>query len=241
MARIAAADGISTIACTPHILPSVYNNNGPAIKAAVAELRETLAQTGVPVRLVAGADVHIAPDLSVQLSEGQALTINDSRYLLLEPPHHVLPPRLEDHIFGLQTAGYFPILTHPERLSWIDGHYDLIKRMVYNGIQMQLTAGSLTGQFGRRPRYWAERMLDDGFCHILATDAHNTEQRAPRLSAAREVVARRLGEAEATHVVLTRPHAILDNVNPAEFPPPPQAVPIQPSAWGSLLKRVRRS
>jgi protein-tyrosine phosphatase len=241
MARIASADGITTIACTPHILPGVYNNNGSAIKKAVAELREKLAKNGLPIRLVTGADVHIAPDLGAQLNEGRALTLNDSRYLLLEPPHHVLPPRFDDHIFGLQTAGYLPILTHPERLSWIDGHYDLVKRMVYGGIQMQLTAGSLTGQFGRRPRYWAERMLDDGFCHILATDAHNTEGRAPRLSAARELVAQRLGETEAMHVVLTRPQAILDNVNPAEFPPPPQAVPVQQSVWGSLLTRVRRS
>ena len=95
---------------------------------------------------MAGADVHVAPDLAAQLKAGRALTINNSRYLLLEPPHHVPPPRLEDHIFGLQTAGYVPILTHPERLSWIEGHYDLVKRLVYSGILMQLTAGSLLGQ-----------------------------------------------------------------------------------------------
>ena len=32
MARIAAADGILAIACTPHILAGVYNNTGPAIE-----------------------------------------------------------------------------------------------------------------------------------------------------------------------------------------------------------------
>ena len=59
---------------------------------------------------------------------------------------------------------------------------------------MQVTAGSLTGQFGRRPRYWAERMLDEGCCHILATDAHGTDRRVPRLSEARDLAARRLGD-----------------------------------------------
>jgi protein-tyrosine phosphatase len=166
--------------------------------------------------------------------------------LLLEPPHHLLPPRLEDLIFGLQTVGYVPIVTHPERLSWIEGHYDLIERFAYNSILMQITAGSLMGQFGRRPRYWAERMLDDGLCHLLATDAHNTERRAPRLAEAREFVAQRLGEEEATNLVLKRPQGILNNLSPTELPalrqvgaPRTQSGAEAPS-WANVLKRFRR-
>src|ERR1700757_146818 len=83
MARMASSDGISTIACTPHILPGVYNNNGPAIRRVVAQLAESLANAGIPISLVTGADVHIAPDLAVQLKDGRALTLNNSRYFLL--------------------------------------------------------------------------------------------------------------------------------------------------------------
>jgi protein-tyrosine phosphatase len=167
--------------------------------------------------------------------------------LLLEPPHHVLPPRLEDLVFGLQAAGYLPILTHPERLSWVEGHYDLIRRLVSSSVLMQITAGSVMGRFGRRPRYWAERMLDEGLCHLLATDAHNTEQRAPRMADARDVVARRVGDDEAINLVLRRPQGILDDISPAELPPVPQAEAWQegssveaPTLWSNLLKRARR-
>lgn len=242
MARIAVADGISVTACTPHILPGVYDNSGPGIKAAVAQLADALAQAGIPLAVVAGADVHIAPDLGTQLRDKQALTINDSRYFLFEPPHHVVPPRLENHTFGLQAVGYVPILTHPERLSWVEGHYDLIKRLVYSGVLMQLTAGSLMGRFGRRPRYWAERMLDDGLCHVLATDGHNTEQRAPRMSDAREVAARKLGDGEATNLVLTRPQGILNDVAPSQLPPTVQAPrkTVPSSLWANLFGRGRR-
>jgi protein-tyrosine phosphatase len=247
MARMAAADGISTMACTPHILPGVYNNDGPAIRKAVGRLAESIAQAGIPITLVTGADVHIAPDLEVRLRDGRALTLHNTRYLLLEPPHHVLPPRLEDLIFGLQAAGYFPILTHPERLSWVEGRYDLISRLVASSVLMQITAGSVMGRFGRRPRYWAERMLDEGLCHLLATDAHNTEQRAPRMADARDFVAQRLGDEEAINLVLRRPQGILNNCSPAELPPLPQAEAWQersgtepPSLWGNILKRARR-
>ncbi|MGB7885277.1 MAG: CpsB/CapC family capsule biosynthesis tyrosine phosphatase [Xanthobacteraceae bacterium] len=246
MARMAASDGISTIACTPHILPGVYNNGGPAIRRAVARLAESIAGAGIPITLVTGADVHIAPDLDLQLRDGRALTLNNSRYLLLEPPHHVLPPRLEDLIFGLQAAGYVPIVTHPERLSWVEGHYDLIERLVSSSVLMQITAGSVMGRFGRRPRYWAERMLDEGLCHLLATDAHNTEQRVPRMADARDFVAQRLGNDEAINLVLRRPQGILKNLSPAELPPLRQAKASQgsgaevPTLWRNVLKRARR-
>jgi len=246
MARMASADGISTIACTPHILPGIYNNSGPAIRKAVARLAESIAEAGIPISLVTGADVHIACDLAVQLRDGRALTLNGSRYLLLEPPHHVLPPRLEDLIFGLQTAGYVPILTHPERLSWLAGPYDLVRRQVSSPVLMQITSGSVMGRFGRRPCYWAERMLDEGLCHLLATDAHNTEQRAPRMAEARDFVAQRLGDDEAINLVLRRPQGILNNLSPAELPPLPRAKAWQqasgseaPSRWSNLLKRAR--
>src|SRR5215831_18127983 len=86
MAQMASSDGISTIACTPHILPGVYNNTGAAIRGAVIRLQESISGAGIPISLVAGADVHIAPDLGLQLRDGRALSLNDSRYLLLEPP-----------------------------------------------------------------------------------------------------------------------------------------------------------
>ena len=163
--------------------------------------------------------------------------------------HHIISCRDDSRtsFLGMQAAGYVPIVTHPERLSWIEGHYDLVKRLVCNSVLMQITAGSLMGRFGRRPRYWAERMLDDGLCHVLATDAHDTERRPPRMAEARELVAQRLGRDEATHLVLTRPRGILNDLSPADLPPPLSARAPQTesdaeavSALGNILKRVRR-
>jgi protein-tyrosine phosphatase len=159
----------------------------------------------------------MVPNLTSKLLSGEALTLNDSRYLLIETPHHILPPRTEDLLFDLTAAGFVPILTHPERMSWIEHRYDVVKWLVQAGVWMQLTAGALTGHFGRRPQYWSERMLDEGLFHIMATDAHDTLQRPPRLSAAVEVLSTRVGESEATQLVLTRPGGILDNRPPSEL------------------------
>jgi protein-tyrosine phosphatase len=217
MARQAVADGIETVACTPHILPGVYNNAGPAIRAAVRELARALEEAAIPLSLVPGADAYMAPDMIAGLRSGRILTLNDSRYLLFEPPHHIAPPRLNEFAFQLITAGYVPILTHPERLSWIESHYRVMQRLAHDGVWMQLTAGSLTGRFGRRPRYWSERMLDEGLIELMATDAHDPNNRPPFLAEARDLVADRCGDTKADELVRGRPLDILENRAPSNL------------------------
>jgi len=217
MARTAVADGITITVCTPHILPTVYNNTGPAIRFAVERLQVAISDAGIPLRLLAGADVHIASDLIQGLRSGRVLALNDTRYLLLEPPHHVMPPRLEDFIFSLMTAGYIPVLTHPERLAWIEQRYPVIKRLAHSGVLMQITGNSLLGRFGRAARHWALRMLDERLVHLVATDAHDAARRPPRLREAWELIATRFDEQEAEKMTLMRPKLILENANPSQL------------------------
>ncbi len=220
MARAAVAQGVTVVACTPHILPGVYQNSGPGIREATRRLQETLDQEGIPLQLATGADVHMAPNFVAGLRSGQLLSIEDSRYVLVEPPHNIAPPQLEDFFFNLVTAGYVPVLTHPERLAWVRSRYETIKKLVRAGVWLQITAGSFTGAFGRRALYWAERFLDEGCVHLIASDAHDAERRPPDLARGRESVAKRVGAEEAQHLVLTRPMGILNDQPPSSLPGP---------------------
>lgn len=220
MAKASVAQGVTVVACTPHILPGLYHNSGPAIREATRHLQTVLDEEGIPLRLVTGADVHMTPGFVAGLRSGHLLSLADSRYVLVEPPHHTAPPQLEDFFFNLVVAGYVPILTHPERLSWVPSRYETIKRLVQAGVWMQITTGSLAGTFGRNPLYWAHRMLDEGFVHVIATDAHDTEHRRPDLAAGCELAAKRVGAEEAQHLVLTRPAGILTNQTPSSLPGP---------------------
>ena len=221
MARAFAADGVTVVACTPHILPGLYHNTGPQILAAVAALQVAVTENGIPLQLVAGADNHIVQNFVGGLKSGHLLGLASSRYVLVEPPHHVMPVRMEDLFFDITVAGYVPILTHPERLTWIKNNYAVIERLVQGGVWMQITAASLTGTFGRSVRYWAERMLDDGLVHILATDAHDNERRPPNLGEGQRLAEQRVGAQEAAHLVTTRPRGVLDNVLASSLPLPP--------------------
>jgi protein-tyrosine phosphatase len=224
MAKAFVADGVSVVACTPHILPGLYHNTGPQIREATERLQQILNRESIALRLVTGADNHIVPDFVAQLHSGHLLPLADSRYVLVEPPHHVAPPRLEDLFFSLLVADCVPILTHPERLKWISSYYQTIQRLACAGVWMQITAGSLAGAFGRNARYWAERMLDEGYVHILATDAHDVNHRPPNLSQGRLLAAKRVGDVEAQHLVITRPEGVLLNDLPSNLPRPKSAL-----------------
>ncbi|NDV89432.1 capsular biosynthesis protein [Aurantimonas aggregata] len=209
MARMAVADGIEVMACTPHIVPGVYPNEPADIRVRVNELQALLIEQQIPLELVVGADVHISPDL-LQRMQGEAPPVlNGSRYFLFEPPHHVLPPRLLDFCASLIAAGFTPILTHPERLTWVKGHFGVIRALAARGVLMQLTAGSLTGNFGRSAQRLSDQILDEGLCDVIASDAHNLTSRPPVLSLARSTVSQRFGDAEAEKMFVSRPRAIL--------------------------------
>jgi protein-tyrosine phosphatase len=220
MADIAYRDGIRTLACTPHIYPGMYENSAESIRLATDAFRTQLADAGIPLELTYASDTHVVPDLIDKLRLGQVPTFNGGRYFLLEPPHHVAPPNFEQFVFSIMAAGYVPVVTHPERLSWIEEHYQVFKTLSLRGAWMQVTAGSLTGRFGGAAQYWGERMLDEGLVHILATDAHSPKRRPPLLAEGMEAAKRWVGAEEAVRLVNDRPKAILDNIDPAQVPLP---------------------
>jgi len=213
MARIAVADGISCMACTPHIFTGKYENTSAIIIPAMEHLQAVLDDEGIQLKLILGADVHIAVDLVDRIKNGEIPTLNDTRYFLLEPPHEVLPPRLEDLATKILNAGFIPIITHPERLTWVRRHYDVLMRLVEIGCPLQLTAGSILGDFGEAAKKLSEKILKDGLATIFASDAHGISRRQPLLSKAYEVVSVQVGDVEANRLFYDHPSAILADLS----------------------------
>jgi protein-tyrosine phosphatase len=241
MARMAVEDGVRTIVCTPHIMPGVYDNRPADIRAAVKRFAEACGEAGLSLQLLAGSDAHIRPDFVAALNTDRVQTIGGGRYVLFEPPHTVAPPRLEESLFDISVSGWVPILTHPERFAWMEERYDILPGLVEAGVLMQVTAGSLVGVFGEGPRRLAERMLEDGLVHVVASDGHNTRRRNPRLAAAYERCRELMGDEEARHLVATRPAVVVADEPVAAMPPlPPRRRPSKRRGGGDgLIRRLK--
>jgi protein-tyrosine phosphatase len=221
MAKMAVADGITMTACTPHIYPGRFDNTLAGIREACAQLQGELDAAGIGLQLVYGADIQVVPELTQRLVDGTLPTLHGSRYFLFEPPHHVSLPRLNDMIEEALGSGHVPIITHPERLFYAQADYDQFVQAAHSGAWIQLTGGSLLGQFGRRAKSISERFLKDGITHLLASDGHNLKNRTPELSKARHAAARLVGVEEAERLVLQRPAAVIANREPDSIALPP--------------------
>lgn len=220
MAEMAVADGITLTACTPHINPGVFDNTHVEIRRAVDEFREELRKADIPLEITYGADIQVVPELVRGLEDGLLPSLHNSRYFLFEPPHHLALPRMSDLVHSALLSGYIPIITHPERLAYIESDYEKFIALARAGAWIQFTGGSLLGRFGPRVKHYAECFLRDGFTHLLASDGHNLGRRTPELAEARDYAAKIVGEEEAMRLVLGRPEMVLRNDEPTGLQPP---------------------
>lgn len=208
MARLAVADGITHIVCTPHA--NGQYSFDPALNAAkLSELKSRLDAENISVTLGVGCDFHLSFDnLAHAKREPARFSINGLGYLLLEPPDYGIPPNLAESFYELQLAGLTPILTHPERNPTLQSDPQRLAAWLRGGMLIQITADSVTGHKGRRAEQMAHELLKKRWVHFLATDAHNAESRPPRMREARDLVARKYGASYAQSLCITNPLAV---------------------------------
>jgi protein-tyrosine phosphatase len=209
MCRIASEDGTTAIVATPHM-----GVDGAAsreqILAAVASLQRTVTLAGIRLRILPGADMRLEPELPQDVRAGRAVTVGDAgKHLLVEISRDVVPPGVEGVLFELHLRGLRPIITHPERNLAVQADPDILLPLLRAGNAAQLTAGSLTGEFGRDAQRCARQLLKRRMAHFIASDAHSARHRLPRLGEARKVAEELVGRDETAEIFEKRPDAVI--------------------------------
>jgi protein-tyrosine phosphatase len=213
MCWVGYRDGIRTIVATPHTLNGVYQNDRSTILSKVQELQSALMQSAI--KILPGADVHFCKEILLQLNQGKLVTIGDGgKFLLIEFPFQGIPYRTEEVLFQLLTRGIVPVISHPERNVEIGQRPKQYYEMIRKGCLGQVTAMSLTGEFGTKVRQIAEKLLSNRLIHFIASDAHSINGRPPILSEAVKAARKIIGEEEAQKMVTEYPQAILDGRRP---------------------------
>jgi len=221
MARRAVEDGIHTIVATPHTLNGIYINSAREVTPKVASLQETLSKKHIKLQLYVGADVHLCPHMLELIESGDAGTINNARkYILLEFPSQVVPPKVKDEIFSLKLNGITPIISHLERNPVIQHNIDILYEFIRMGALCQVTAMSITGDFGGIAMQCAERLLRHRMVHVIASDAHSSKSRPPVLSQAVEAAAEILENYDDAERMVTEVPAAILSGNMPEIPEP---------------------
>lgn len=191
MAEDAWSQGIKKVVASPHHMNGQFQNTREKIIEHVKVFSELLEAHQIPLEIYPGQEVRIYDELLEDLDNNKLMTVNDSRYLLLELPYDYVPRRTLRIIDDLLVKGIVPIIVHPERNKEIRDDFDIIFEMVLMGALTQVTTGSLLGMFGKEVEKFSWQLIDGNLAHMIATDSHDDRIRYFDLREAYELIERK--------------------------------------------------
>ena len=194
MLRIAARNGITDVILTPHHKPMHHNVSPEHNKVYTDKLREAAEQYGIRIRLYPGNEIYYSDETQRELEEGKICTMAGSDYVLVEF-HPTNPYRaISNAVYQIQAAGYIPIIAHVERYSDIVSHPAYVQELIDKGCYIQVNASAIMGLYGFGIKWFAKKLLRNRQVHFVATDAHDTNRRAPHLADCRSLCERKYGK-----------------------------------------------
>ena len=212
MSRAAARCGTKAVLATPHRKDVTENWSVDHLNRLIDEINAQNREQGVDLSLLLGMENHLSPDLPNEIEAGRALTMNNSRYILVEMPFFGRPDWVEDTLSRIQIQGLTPVLAHPERIEAFQQDPDLLATFIERGMLSQITAGSVVGTWGEQVKRFTHELLRSRMAHVMASDTHApTGRRSPNLGIGIETAASLVGSHAATMMVTDTPKAILDD------------------------------
>lgn len=159
--------GVSRIWLTPHIMEDIPNTTDE-LKTRFDQLKN--AYNG-KIELHLAAENMLDNLFETRLRNNDVLPIgHDGNHLLVETSYLNPPMGLYEIISSIFSAGYFPILAHPERYVYMDKN--MYKLLHERGVVFQMNLISIVGGFGETARKKAEWLLDNNMISMLGTDIH---------------------------------------------------------------------
>ena len=213
MCEQAHQDGIKTIVATPHTLNGIYENHPQDIEEKVKILNQKIKEINLPLQILPGSEVHLSADIIERLKKQNIMTLNKTKYLLLEFPADQIPHQIEEILFRIQIMGITPIFSHVERNLEFQRKPDSLSNLIQKGALAQLTAASLCGFFGPIPKKISQKFLSEELVYSIASDAHtdSEEGRGSFFSQALKEASKIIGHQAALNLVQTNPQKIIMN------------------------------
>jgi protein-tyrosine phosphatase len=168
---------------------------------------------GLLLNLFSGKEIlasQLLPTFSNDLL--RSLSINKSKYLLIEMPALNIPLWMEDLIYNLYLLNFITIIAHPERNKGVIENPPILYNFVEEGALVQIDAGSITGYFGKKPQKTAYLLIRHGLAHFVASDAHHPHQkRAPLVRESFKIIGENFDYSLAVRLWANNPQAVIND------------------------------
>lgn len=211
MLRIAAQNQITHIILTPHNKPAHRNVSPHRMIERMKELQAKLGENGIDIMLHAGNELYYRDGLAQELDQGAAMTLAGSHYVLVEFSPNAEYDYIRNGIYSLQMHGYRPVLAHVERYRNVCAKLEKIEDLVEMGCLIQVNAGSIVGKFGFGTKKLTGKLLKKGLVHFVASDAHDTDRRSPKIADCAVQIASRYNAEYAQELLRDNPLRVLQD------------------------------
>ena len=169
--------GIQKLLATPHVNDLTTPVVAHQIKEAFHSIFQLMRKADISIRIQLAGEVNLL-SVDLDLEEFEWVIIGSKyKYILIETPFQTLPEKYSKIVFHLLLKKIRPILAHPERNIKLQNNPEQLISWINQGCLVQLDAGSLTGQFGKKCQRFAERLILARAVHVIGSDAHEPRSR----------------------------------------------------------------
>lgn len=208
MLDAAYRDGTRAVCATPHYHPGYFEEKPEAADDAFRKLQR-YAEKYPDMKLYRGNELRYGRGFDEWIKSGSCMSLNGSRYLLVDFLEYDDADYIVDSVLRVLNTGYIPVLAHAERYEGFGRDLEEIERLSSCGVVIQVDALSPFGGWGRGAKRRSRRIIECGLADVIASDAHDAEQRSPRLNECFEYVKDRCGIEYADCLFTTNPALIL--------------------------------
>jgi protein-tyrosine phosphatase len=213
-------NGFNKVVATPHYIKGTkFCSKAEQIIEKVKDLNIVLKSRDMKLQIFTGMEIMLDCDSIEGLRNKSLLTLNNSKYVLVESPAGDFPQYAAELIFQLQGEGYIPVLAHPERNRRIISDIAFAKELFARGVLLQVNKGSVLGHYGKTVQKSSIRLLQEGLVHIIASDTHRTSGRSPSLKNLQSILNKLVGVENTELLMKTNPTAIFENAEVANMKP----------------------
>lgn len=216
MLRMEIEQGVCGLIVTPHFWKGRWTSP-PAQIREMAQKLESMAQTLRPDFFVAAGNEikYYGDSVADSLNQNQCLRLGDTDYVLLEFSYECTFSEIDMAVNRMKTRGFRPVLAHIERYRCLYREYDHLDQLIQRGAYLQVNADSLDDKkissrlFGQGG--FIKKLLQYEMIHLVGSDAHNDEGRAPRMGRCYDWLSKKCGDGEARRLMYQNPLMLLEN------------------------------
>ncbi len=177
MLNCAYEQGIHAVIATPHYS---HRQDPDRLRQKAQKLAIEAEKIASDFKVYLGQEILYFDSIVEHLQEGHALTLADSRYVLVEFMPQTPYKKMYQGIRKIMLAGFYPVVAHVERYDALRDEGQM-EELAETGCMMQMNYRSLEGGFFNRNVRWCRRQVLAGRIGLLGTDAHHRDYRTPEI------------------------------------------------------------